>query len=248
MSRTALGGADYLARIHGTEEDKVNCKFYFKVGACRHGDSCSRQHNKPPFSQTLILPNLWSNPVLALTVLNIDVMSVDPSDVQQAYDDFYFEMFEKFTSYGKIDELQICENHCEHMSGNVYVKFSDEEEAATALEDLKGKFYDGKLLRVEFSNVSDFREARCRQHDEAQCERGPHCNFMHVKKISQPLEKYLLKKFNYGVSSSHSSNIRSGRDSGRGNRERDNYGDRGNHGDRDNYSRPRGNSRDRRGY
>eukprot|EP01047_Picozoa_sp_COSAG01_P099181 COSAG01_NODE_29244_length_642_cov_0.732965_1_plen_73_part_10 len=40
------GGAGRLARIFGTEEDKVNCPFYFKIGACRHGDRCSRLHNK----------------------------------------------------------------------------------------------------------------------------------------------------------------------------------------------------------
>ena len=26
------GGALHLARIHGTEEDRVNCPFYFKIG------------------------------------------------------------------------------------------------------------------------------------------------------------------------------------------------------------------------
>lgn len=30
---------------------RVNCSFYFKIGACRHGDRCSRLHNKPTFSQ-----------------------------------------------------------------------------------------------------------------------------------------------------------------------------------------------------
>lgn len=54
------GGAEHLARIHGTEEDKVNCPFYFKIGACRHGDKCSRQHHKPPFSQTIIVPHMWA--------------------------------------------------------------------------------------------------------------------------------------------------------------------------------------------
>jgi len=34
---------------------RVNCSFYFKIGACRHGDKCSRLHNKPTFSQV----NLW---------------------------------------------------------------------------------------------------------------------------------------------------------------------------------------------
>ncbi|KAG8037013.1 hypothetical protein G9C98_004335 [Cotesia typhae] len=28
--------AEYLASIFGTEKDKVNCSFYFKIGACRH--------------------------------------------------------------------------------------------------------------------------------------------------------------------------------------------------------------------
>lgn len=33
---------------------RVNCSFYFKIGACRHGDRCSRIHNKPTFSQVKI--------------------------------------------------------------------------------------------------------------------------------------------------------------------------------------------------
>ena len=30
--------AEHLARIFGSEEDRVNCPFYFKMGACRNGD------------------------------------------------------------------------------------------------------------------------------------------------------------------------------------------------------------------
>ena len=54
--------AEYLASIFGTEKDKVNCSFYFKIGACRHGERCSRIHNKPTFSQTIVLQNLYINP------------------------------------------------------------------------------------------------------------------------------------------------------------------------------------------
>jgi hypothetical protein len=32
--------------------------------ACRHGDRCSRLHNKPTLSQTLLIPNMYQNPVL----------------------------------------------------------------------------------------------------------------------------------------------------------------------------------------
>uniref|UniRef100_A0A8C0KE65 U2 small nuclear RNA auxiliary factor 1 n=1 Tax=Canis lupus dingo TaxID=286419 RepID=A0A8C0KE65_CANLU len=44
--------AEYLASILAPRKtSEVNCSFYFKIGACRHGDRCSRLHNKPTFSQ-----------------------------------------------------------------------------------------------------------------------------------------------------------------------------------------------------
>jgi splicing factor U2AF subunit len=52
------------------------------------------------------------------------------------------------------------------MIGHVYAKFMDEEEAADALHILNGRFYDGRKMEVEFSPVTDFREARCRDFDE----------------------------------------------------------------------------------
>lgn len=52
--------AKKLARMYGTEEDKVNCPFYYKIGTCRYGDKCLRIHNKPPFSQTY-LKHMYSN-------------------------------------------------------------------------------------------------------------------------------------------------------------------------------------------
>lgn len=68
------GGAEHLARIHGTEEDKVNCPFYFKIGACRHGDRCSRQHHRPPFSQTLIVKHMWQNPMVIFDLCNYSIL------------------------------------------------------------------------------------------------------------------------------------------------------------------------------
>jgi splicing factor U2AF subunit len=57
--------AEHLASIFGTEKDRVNCPFYFKIGACRHGDRCSRLHNKPTASQTLLLSNMYQSPEAA---------------------------------------------------------------------------------------------------------------------------------------------------------------------------------------
>jgi hypothetical protein len=54
--------AEHLASIFGTEKDRVNCPFYFKIGVCRHGDRCSRLHNRPTASQTLLLANMYQSP------------------------------------------------------------------------------------------------------------------------------------------------------------------------------------------
>lgn len=71
------------------------------------------------------------------------------------------------------------------MVGNVYVKFEDEEQTEAALSKLHGRFFAGRTLHCEYSPVTDFREARCRQYDEDTCARGPYCNFMHVREPSR---------------------------------------------------------------
>lgn len=48
-----------LAKVYGTEMDKVNCPFFYKMGACRYGDSCERIHNKPPISETVCLKHMY---------------------------------------------------------------------------------------------------------------------------------------------------------------------------------------------
>ena len=58
---------------------------------------------------------------------------------------------------------------------------------------LHGRFYAGRRLHCEYSPVTDFKEARCRQHDEGTCGRGTQCNFMHVHEPSPVLLKYLRK-------------------------------------------------------
>jgi splicing factor U2AF subunit len=61
----------------------------------------------------------------------------------------------------------------------------DEDAAARALQGLTGRFYAGRPILVEFSPVTDFREATCRQYEENTCTRGGYCNFMHLRPISK---------------------------------------------------------------
>jgi hypothetical protein len=186
--------ADYLASIFGTEKDKVNCSFYFKIGACRHGEKCSKVHNKPTFSQTVLLKNLYVNP-LSTTVVTPDKEILDPNNeeqVQRHFDEIFQELFvEMEAKYGEIEEMNICDNLSEHLAGNTYVKFRYEEDSEKACADLNNRWFNGKPIYAELSPVTDFHEACCRQYQMGECPRGGFCNFMHLKPISNNLRRKL---------------------------------------------------------
>ncbi|KAL0482546.1 splicing factor U2AF 35 kDa subunit [Acrasis kona] len=183
-------GAEHLADIYGTEKDKFNCPFYWKIGACRHGDRCTRNHNKPVYSQTLLIPHMYPNPVVQpLMDEQGNLLVYDSKFLQEHFEEFFEDVFEELSKSGEIDELNVCDNVAEHLVGNVYVKYFREEDAQAAMEQLKGRFYAGRILTPEFSPVTDFREARCRQFEQNECLRSGMCNFMHLKKPSHEIGK-----------------------------------------------------------
>ncbi|XP_069313393.1 splicing factor U2AF 26 kDa subunit isoform X4 [Eulemur rufifrons] len=115
--------AENFASIFETEKDKVNCSFYFKIGACRHGDRCPRLHNKPTFSQTILLPNLYRNPQNTDQTADGSHCHVSDVEVQEHYDNFFKEVFTELQEkYGEIEDMNVCDNLGDHLMGNVYVK------------------------------------------------------------------------------------------------------------------------------
>lgn len=127
--------------------------------------------------------------------MDIQGQAMDPRKIQEHFEDFYEDLFEELSKYGEIESLNICDNLADHMVGNVYVQFREEEQAATALRSLQGRFYAGRPIIVDFSPVTDFREATCRQYEENTCNRGGYCNFMHLKKISRELRRRLFGRY-----------------------------------------------------
>lgn len=179
--------AEHLASIYGTERDKVNCSFYFKMGACRHGEKCSRKHVKPNYSQSILIPNVYLNPA------HDQACALNPTQLQQHFDLFYEDMFiELATGYGEIEEVHICDNISEHLIGNVYVRFKHEDDAAKAVADLNKRWYAGRPVYAELSPVSDFKEASCRQFEMSECNRGGYCNFMHLKRPGREIVRDLF--------------------------------------------------------
>uniref|UniRef100_A0A1I8EKU3 Splicing factor U2af 38 kDa subunit n=1 Tax=Wuchereria bancrofti TaxID=6293 RepID=A0A1I8EKU3_WUCBA len=184
MANYHMSGAEYLASIYGTEKDKVNCSFYFKIGACRHGDKCSRTHIMPSFSQTVLLKNLYHNPMIDTRQADAFAKVGQMNEQEQQYfEEFFEEIFvELEDKFGPIDEMNVCDNIGEHMIGNVYVKFENEEDADK---------FNGSPVYAELSPVTDFREACCRQYELGGCNKGAFCNFMHLKQISRDLRRKL---------------------------------------------------------
>ncbi|XP_059940967.1 splicing factor U2AF 26 kDa subunit isoform X3 [Mesoplodon densirostris] len=175
--------AEYLASIFGTEKDKVNCSFYFKIGACRHGNRCSRLHNKPTFSQvplptfrpfsqelgrapTIVLLNLYRNPQNTAQTADGSHCHVSDVEVQDHSDNFFEEVFTELQEkYGEIEEMNVCDNLGDHLVGNVYVKFRREEDAERAVAELNNRWFNGRAVHAELSPVTDFRESCCRQYE-----------------------------------------------------------------------------------
>nr|7C08_A Chain A, Splicing factor U2AF 23 kDa subunit [Schizosaccharomyces pombe 972h-]7C08_D Chain D, Splicing factor U2AF 23 kDa subunit [Schizosaccharomyces pombe 972h-]7C08_G Chain G, Splicing factor U2AF 23 kDa subunit [Schizosaccharomyces pombe 972h-]7C08_J Chain J, Splicing factor U2AF 23 kDa subunit [Schizosaccharomyces pombe 972h-]7C08_M Chain M, Splicing factor U2AF 23 kDa subunit [Schizosaccharomyces pombe 972h-]7C08_P Chain P, Splicing factor U2AF 23 kDa subunit [Schizosaccharomyces pomb len=179
--------ASHLASIYGTEQDKVNCSFYYKIGACRHGERCYRKHVKPNFSQTILCPNMYKNPIH-----EPNGKKFTQRELAEQFDAFYEDMFCEFSKYGEVEQLVVCDNVGDHLVGNVYVRFKYEESAQNAIDDLNSRWYSQRPVYAELSPVTDFREACCRQHETSECQRGGLCNFMHAKKPSPQLLRDLV--------------------------------------------------------
>ncbi|KAJ7517705.1 hypothetical protein O6H91_21G036300 [Diphasiastrum complanatum] len=79
---------------------------------------------------------------------------------------------EELSKYGELESLNVCHNLADHMVGNVYAQFREEEQAAAALQALNGRVYAGRPISGDFSSLTDFREASCRQYEENTCNRG----------------------------------------------------------------------------
>ncbi|CAN1333784.1 Splicing factor U2af small subunit A [Linum perenne] len=129
---------EHLASIFGTEKDRVNCPFYFKIGTYSIGDRCFRLH-----TPSLALVRLYSS----RTCTSVQTCSLQASiklvsrKIQDNYEDFYQELFEELSKHGHIESLDICDNLADHMVENVYVEFRGEDHVATALQSLTGQFY-----------------------------------------------------------------------------------------------------------
>ncbi|KFO24969.1 U2 small nuclear ribonucleoprotein auxiliary factor 35 kDa subunit-related protein 2 [Fukomys damarensis] len=166
------------------EKDRANCPFYSKTGACRFGDRCSRKHNFPTSSPTLLIRSMFTT--FGMEQCRRDDYDPDASleyseeETYQQFLDFYHDVLPEFKNVGKVIQFKVSCNLEPHLRGNVYVQYQSEEECQAALSLFNGRWYAGRQLQCEFCPVTRWKMAICGLFEIQQCPRGKHCNFLHV--------------------------------------------------------------------
>nr|XP_058912016.1 U2 small nuclear ribonucleoprotein auxiliary factor 35 kDa subunit-related protein 2-like [Kogia breviceps] len=166
------------------EKDRANCQFYSKTGACRFGDRCSRKHNFPASSPTLLIKSMFTT--FGMEQCRRDDYDPDASleyseeETYQQFLDFYDDVLPEFKNVGKVIQFKVSCNLEPHLKGNVYVQYQSEEECQAALSLFNGRWYAERQLQCEFCPVTRWKMAICGLFEIQQCPRGKHCNFLHV--------------------------------------------------------------------
>lgn len=168
----------------GTEKDRANCPFFLKTGACRFGDRCSRKHDHPASSSTLLIRGMFVH--YGMEQSRRDDYDTDANleyseeEVHQQFLDFYEDALPEFKSAGKVIQFKVSCNFEPHLRGNVYVQYATEEDCSKAFLKFNGRWYAGRQLQCEFSPVTRWKTAICGLFDRKKCPKGKHCNFLHV--------------------------------------------------------------------
>ncbi|KAF7389323.1 hypothetical protein HZH66_010460 [Vespula vulgaris] len=174
-----------------SQPGKELCPFFTKTGACRYGDTCSRNHRRVCLSKILLIPNFYSHFSLEKNSTEYDTdiaLEFENSETRQHFCEFYNDIVPELESLGRIKTLKLCCNTEIHLRGNLYVEYYTEREAARALRKLKGRWYAGRQLNCEFANLKSWRSAVCGM---LKCPKGRACNFLHTFK--NPHAEYDIK-------------------------------------------------------
>ncbi|XP_059535336.1 U2 small nuclear ribonucleoprotein auxiliary factor 35 kDa subunit-related protein 2 isoform X3 [Myotis daubentonii] len=147
------------------EKDRANCPFYSKTGACRFGDRCSRKHNFPTSSPTLLIRSMFTT--FGMEQCRRDDYDPDASleyseeETYQQFLDFYEDVLPEFKNVGKVIQFKVSCNLEPHLRGNVYVQYQSEEECQAAFSLFNGRWYAGRQLQCEFCPVTRWKMAIC---------------------------------------------------------------------------------------
>ncbi|XP_046465658.1 U2 small nuclear ribonucleoprotein auxiliary factor 35 kDa subunit-related protein 2 [Neodiprion pinetum] len=182
---------EVLREVTNSQPGKEPCPFFSKTGACRYGDTCSRNHQRLALSRVLLIPGFYSHFSLEKNSAEYDTdiaLEFGGSETRHHFREFYNDVVPELETFGRIKTLKCCRNTEIHLRGNMYVEYYEERAAARALRSLKGRWYAGRQLNCEFANVQSWRNAICGM---PKCPKGRSCNFLHT--FRNPRDEYDVK-------------------------------------------------------
>lgn len=173
------------------------CLFFTKMGACRHGDHCTKVHVKPNTSPTVLFPLMYPNPA-AVKLLPDRAADIefDEKYLRKHFERFYKETWRTFMEFGRIAEMRVVSNLGDHLLGNVYIRFESNAVAERTVKDLQAKRLNDILVLPELCPVTNFVEACCKEDHDGSCGRGAQCNYLHIMRVSRKLMEKLEKDQN----------------------------------------------------
>lgn len=173
---------EVLKLITDSQPSKEQCPFYTKTGACRYGDTCSRNHRKYALSNIIMIPGFYNHFSLEKNSNEYDTdvsLEYSINETQNDYNDFLNDILPEFELYGKIKTLKCCFNSGNHLRGNVYIEYYSKRDAARAWRNLNGRYYAGRQLNCQFIFFNSWNNAVC---GITKCPKGRTCNFLHTFK------------------------------------------------------------------
>lgn len=87
------------------------------MGACRHGETCNRRHDKPIVSHTLLLPHIYQNPKAAIRASGRRPEDAKQDKIRDEFEHMYEDVFTELGKYGEVEELMVADNLNDHMVG-----------------------------------------------------------------------------------------------------------------------------------
>ncbi|XP_077284728.1 uncharacterized protein LOC143910216 isoform X2 [Arctopsyche grandis] len=173
-----------LLTIKETNADKEICPFYSKIGICRFGDCCSRNHRKPSVSKVLLARNFYSHFGIEQSASNeydTDILlEYDEKETYKHFKDFFDDVLPEFQQFGNIIQFKVCCNFERHLRGNTYIEYSSLRDAVKAYKVFHGRWYGGKQVSLQFCDVPSWKQAICGLFASNRCPKGRACNFLHV--------------------------------------------------------------------
>lgn len=128
------GSGDLPAELYGIQEmnpSKPTCSFYDKVGICRYGLTCDRNHKRPKISRFLLVPAFFTNIGLNNTGRASEygddlTIEYDEQELYRAFEEFFQDVEPEFEKFGRIVQFRVCQNVVKFLRGNVYVEYKSQ--------------------------------------------------------------------------------------------------------------------------